>query len=531
MAQQVPNASLGFRPEKVFDLGEFDDVSIYSGSLSVALPLGPSYPRDAGRSLQLSLNYISSAWTYRVDFTHWEDCIYPPEEQCRPVESQPKAYARGGLGWMVSLGELLAPNNLNVWNPVPGFVYVSSDGAEHTFFNTLREADPEDPGDSGSTQLTRYTRDGSFLRLRQVTANVDYRVDLPNGDQHLFHNYGTTAGPDYRLSTITDPFGNTVTLTYGADHLEISDGYRTHRIEYEATGLPRQPRVISKVRIACFQCAAGTYGDYVFNYATANVDPPPGNSFLYWPGPRTVRILTSITRPDGLSIGFQYSSSLQGLLTRADLPTGGALEWQWGAIDFPAFRKNRQVDVEPGDEDVYQTAYGVSARRHRNASNAIVGEWTYARQHDGTFNQPAEKFQVTVVTPLKDKSEHYFSVYPVIWTTGSPPPQWGTKAAEFGLPFTRATPDAVVGDSVQRYLSSEHFDCNASGEECVKKRSVFVAYELDDALQGQSPFGALFNKNRRVLSERTVYHDDGDRWTLRTHQVSLLRLNSPRVRS
>src|SRR5690606_3945195 len=160
-------------------------------------------------------------------------------------------------------------------------VYVSSDGAEHTFFNTLRASDAEDAGDNGSTQLTRYTRDGSFLRFRQVTANVDYRIDFPNGDQHLFHNYGTVGSPDYRLSTITDPFGNVMTLTYGTDYVQINDGYRSHRIEYEATGLPHQPRLISRVRTACFQCGSNTFGDYVFNYATTNVDPPPGNSFLH----------------------------------------------------------------------------------------------------------------------------------------------------------------------------------------------------------------------------------------------------------
>lgn len=61
-----------------------------------------------------------------------------------------------------------------------------------------------------------------------------------------------------------------------------------------------------------------------------------------------------------------------------------------------------------------------------------------------------------------------------------------------------------------RYLSTQVEDCDAAGNNCVLERSTYVSYERDTLSEPGEP--GYVDANRRLLSSRIVYHDDGARY-------------------
>jgi RHS repeat-associated protein len=61
-AQRAITHEQGWNPDRVFETGDVDNINLFNGSLSVAIPLGPTYRTGAEFSYQLSLHYSSEAW-------------------------------------------------------------------------------------------------------------------------------------------------------------------------------------------------------------------------------------------------------------------------------------------------------------------------------------------------------------------------------------------------------------------------------------------------------------------------------------
>ncbi len=126
----------------------------------------------------------------------------------------------------------------------------------------------------------------------------------------------------------------------------------------------------------------------------------------------------------------------------------------------------------------------------------------YARKSRRDAGAPSNKTdwrRTEVISPAADRSIYSFSA----WPNWAPSPN-GFTYREYGLPFTRAEADATG----TRFLSAVHQDCDAAGKNCVSQRSHYVAYEYDGPPCNFSTLCA--DTNRRVKSERTVYHDDAD---------------------
>jgi len=84
-----PNHPLGFDPERAYQEGAegIDNVDLYSGSLSVTIPIGP-----------FTLTNNSNIWHYRTG-TKGEIIARPDWENT------------GGIGWRLGWGELYSPTH------------------------------------------------------------------------------------------------------------------------------------------------------------------------------------------------------------------------------------------------------------------------------------------------------------------------------------------------------------------------------------------------------------------------------------
>ena len=49
-AEVHPNTAPGFPGEQSFHVGEIDNVNLFNGALTLAIPLGPTYPVNGGYS-------------------------------------------------------------------------------------------------------------------------------------------------------------------------------------------------------------------------------------------------------------------------------------------------------------------------------------------------------------------------------------------------------------------------------------------------------------------------------------------------
>ena len=253
-AQQTPNAGPGFRAEGVYDFGGIDNVSLFNGALSLNIPLGLEYPAGGGFSYLLRLQYHSTPWD---SFVYSSPCPTPSE--C-PVEFRPKGTHDAGLGWRLALPRLIPPGG---WNQTTAWIYVSADGGEHTFYNTLHASDADDVGDSGFDQLVRYSRDGSYLRFKRPSlSSSTITIELPGGRVHTF----VKSGDDWLLTRMGDRFGNGVGISRGFDGdgntvWTLDDDFREQKITFEDPGpsFPHQPELISKVELAAFDDTTATY--------------------------------------------------------------------------------------------------------------------------------------------------------------------------------------------------------------------------------------------------------------------------------
>src|SRR2546423_1564512 len=83
-----------------------------------------------------------------------------PEPPCHAVATT-NAMNNAGFGWTVSLGSLKPGlGEGDPINPTSRFMYVAPDGSQHYFYQSLH-------GTTGDG-ATQYTRDGSYLRLKEV---------------------------------------------------------------------------------------------------------------------------------------------------------------------------------------------------------------------------------------------------------------------------------------------------------------------------------------------------------------------------
>ena len=375
------------------------------------------------------------------------------------MEAWPHEGFTAGLGWNVSLGRVLPPvsehNDSNNW------IYVSPDGANHSFYATLHDGDPAD--------AALYTRDSSYIRMK--VAGTNRIVEFGDGTRHTFEE--DPSGDFYRPTALTNRFGDVVTISFTADSWTISDPHgRTQTVtftELDATD-DWEPKVVSEIRLESFD---GGDAVYTFSYTSVElVQACPHNADDI--DPLNVPLLSEVTLPDGSKYSMpDYvvpSTSLlcatqPGRIEALELPTGGRIQWTYQSYQFP--RPMGPFSPPPGATKALETSIGVATRTFVNADGTVHGTWQYETsltpnpdaQGPG-FPQPNELVN-TVIDPFGNKTVHYFTVD---MEGGDYTGDWSVY--DYGLPFTR-DPDTIFpgqspGPEDDLFLSTRTLDANDS---------------------------------------------------------------------
>jgi RHS repeat-associated protein len=484
-AETDPNLQRGFAPEKVYAFGEVDSVNLFNGNLVVNLPIGGSHSINGGLSYGLVLSYNSNVWDFESACHSIDGQI-----QCYPA-AFPNKESNAGLGWSLSLGKLLPANTggFDHWR------YIGEDGGEHAFYGSLHIGET-------STASVFYTRDGSYLRLRQVTT-LHYELDFPDGTIKKFIRTSTSS--PFRMAEIRDPFGNKLTVTLGQNQWILSDGHRSHTINFATR--PNGTTVVSSVVLAAFGGGPATYelaySDETISRSCLDEDP---HLLGGTPVTADVSLLRSLKLPDQSTFAFDvYNTTcfegstevknLPGTLKLMALPTLGELEWTYQTYSFP---DRGQSGGQGGPNISIRHVTGVATKKVFNASGTCetkggVGcQWNYTPA--GGVTGPGGPRTTTVRKPSGHESVHHFNQSIALDTiTGN---GW-----QYGLPIHLTTTDGGG-----RFLSQEIYDGFVSGG--VKKRSIYLRYEHDRLPTSTSNPALWYNTNRRVASEKTVYHDD-----------------------
>jgi len=448
-ADTFPSQERGFQAEKAFQIGDFDSINGFNGGLILTLPIAGSYNVGGSLSYGLTLIYNSNVWDFEATASGLK-------------RAMPVRRASAGLGWRLSLGELLDkadPENDNgVWT------YIGGDGAEHTFYDKLHEGEPVTSG-------VFYTRDNSYLRLRFVGAQRF--VDFPGGTMYTF----TEKEPlDWNLTRMEDRFGNWANVTY--THDQDSGQLKWWKIQ----DLHGRTQTVNFIPASWYGVAVGSVvltgfngqsATYTFNYTPVTIpfpcpDDDPETMLV------TVPLLTEVKLPDGSALSMPTSDyhldqsvncRLPGVLKAITTRLLGRTEWGYGGYVFP---------IEPQEKTWRSSSQGVTSRTLKNSAGVIQGTWTYTpalNPPPGPFTVPREAIR-TIKTPLGDKTESFFSV--------ALDESEGWTQLEYGLPLSR-----FESDGAGRFLSTRAWDCDGFGANCVLKRSTYVTYERDTAFIGR----------------------------------------------
>lgn len=425
-AQEHPNIAVGLSPEATYDSSGIDNVSLFSGALSIGpIPLGPRYPVSSTLSYGLNAVYNANIWRY--------------VERENGVEAMPSRKWNLGAGWLVTLGELLHPDY--VYNETDDWLYVDPSGGTHKFYQNLHAHDgngnPEDDDDLD----VFYTRDNSFVRMSKINDSSDWRlIETPDGLMRTFVKRGDPHR--FRLEQIDDRFdGNWVKIRYSEtgqlpappntwdEQIRITDSQgRTHwiyMIDRPWTGLT--------IDTIDFEGHNGgrlvwTFHHWVQNRNRSCKDTVPNNSQSI-----AMPLLIRINRPDGSKYemldGAGQPAYLNGcpdgmldrpgMISRITLPTGGSIRYDYQRYDFPG-------GGHP--PEFYLSATGVKTRKTYDRDGSLIGTTQYFTKK--VVSGEVREMETKVVYPSGACSRHFFEA--------KPDPHPGTGVGwDYGLPYTR----------------------------------------------------------------------------------------------
>jgi hypothetical protein len=458
-ADENPNVAKGFNAATTYDFTNVEAVNLFNGSITLTLPLGPTYTVGDRLSYSFGLSYTGNNWNIGENI--WES---PDPNDSNNLIQRTSYYfdvynvfsedgPDAGLGWQLMLGKLRGDRT-----------YIAPDGATHHFETTLHWSDPSVPD---TNTKVFYTGDSTYLRLRQLysspTTYIGAEIDFPDGSIHKFDNKGRlvemrdglpVAGGDYpnwvrfartenstaKWLTVTDSLGRSHTLTFRKmTAVDVPDDddepYSSPEGELGNTEDPDHYFVLVSVDSDGFAGLIDTYSLYALTYVDDDDDP---STFAASPISRKyarsmpdcqvpkvahVPLLAGITPPDGLPYAFTYdrgdmvafsdpelepgdnvttacnrTRSYSGNVTSLTLPTGGSIEWDYGPWRFP---NDPPVDgCHKGEgpcSRASDASVGVVTRRSRAAGspNDVVTKRTYSQL---SLSESALKYHTQITT-------------------------------------------------------------------------------------------------------------------------------------
>lgn len=475
LAQQDPvNRARGLSANAAYQIGDIDAVNLYNGNLTLALPLGGSYPVGGPLSYGLVLHYNSGIW----ELVDEPACMNSPPA----VEADPEIFHNAGLGWRLSLGELYPPND-PPWNDSPAtWLYVAPDGSKHTFFPTLHNFETVDP-------TVFYTRDGTYLRLK-LLASGEKTLEFPDGTIHTFQADNRLRQMAALFKDGQGAYTDVVNVTYSANEWDLTDSQgRVQRIVFR-TAAPGAGQV-DHVSLTAFG-GAGATATYQLNYADTPITRYRLDSYNCDSDQVTVPLLSSVTLPDGSAYSMAYSADnafvggfykVPGTLVSLALPTFGRFDYVYQTYTFRHPASGTPMFW-------LSTAEGVRTKTVTDVSGALLGTWTY--EQAARAGSSIDEQRMLVTSPLGHQTYHYFDSFGGNWTEG--------------LPFT---PDLVDATGTRNLSTEAYRGAAASGQ---LLRSTYLRF-TDDSVSavnhaGETAYGSF---NGRVESERAVFWDDGGR--------------------
>ncbi|HJQ39378.1 MAG TPA: hypothetical protein VKB93_19730 [Thermoanaerobaculia bacterium] len=514
-----------------------DNVNLFNGTMNLNVPIGQTYYVGGTLSYSFMASYATNPWQTGYNETDYGD-IELPDDPIPPMLFNtyqfPAKPANAGLGWTVTLGQLLTV----IEGELPMGTYLAPDGGHHDIAHPMHGLGVLTGDAIGSS-------DGTYIRRRVESNQV--KLDFPDGNVHTFDAQG-------RLIGMSDQFGNTVTVTYSREasphpeggertvqKIEDSTG-RVHYIywrrgwnyyedRWEAVLEPKYRiphEVVDKIVLAAFTPAnsANQTAEYKFNYdASYQVvdETAPANPALTTSRPCANRhdghtppyvyvpILTSIDMPEGVRYAFTTDrgdhltcrpvldpnasgsmGSITGHITRLTLPTGSTIEWEYQVYGFPAM----SLDGKGSLSAAVSLNPGVRSRVVKSGGQ-VLGRTEYFRSRLGDASSYTWDDHYRIVKNydkddvLLNATAHYFSACRHL--QGCP----GRYQGEYGLPFSRQKGTAGGG-----FVSTELLAPDDFGNLAVK-RTTYLRYENDASVTD----GASSRVNSRPAYERTVYED------------------------
>ncbi|HWW62517.1 MAG TPA: hypothetical protein VN181_14185 [Thermoanaerobaculia bacterium] len=227
--------------------------------------------------------------------------------------------------------------------------------------------------------------------------------------------------------------------------------------------------------------------------------------------------------------GRQARYGFSGNLTSLTLPTLGKISWKYVQYKYPASSINSCTGAtgvpSPCGGSATVHAVGVKERIETDAAGRFLSKRVYTSElfAAGPIKTASHTLLTTIDTytgmavadpehQIPENPGTVFSKQLSFYSAGAVDnTTTGTKAGEYGVPFTRratnptdtrgiTNPDPL---NANRFLSTAIADGNGTIQ-----RVTYVGYDADDA-----NMTARDQSNRRVRSERTVYLDDGSKYT------------------
>jgi len=545
LAQQFPTMQRGLSMNKEYSLGDIDAINSFNGNLSLSIPIGFDYPVNGAFKYKLTLHYNSKVWDY-------EQRNYTGSDYTSVV---PNRDSNAGMGWLLDFGRLASPHDSS--NPLPDdqWSYLSPDGNRHSMTGYGPHPGSQPTALSGNVTQATYSSEGDYLRMLNKSDGTE-ELDTPDGIKRTFD---PSTG---NLTTMSDPFGNMVTLTKyystsatpcpssDASAWAITDNSehpRTHYVCFANSPFPYTESAYDNqwVERVILAAPGGQQAIYRFSYTFMDVTRGCDGNYPYDPASYVnLPMLTGLVLPDGSTYAFDYNRTPvngceQGTLKSVTLPTQATISYVY---------REYMVPVDPCPPNTitsrvprtFSDVVGVGQKTISGPNipaNTMVWTWTSSMNNSTYFTQctaqagpyevivypsaPSDQMVVTVTDPDHNVTEHYYSVWPgaetryrrnadgtyTYITSGYPlPSENGALINEYGLPFTRLIPSGTRFLSTRRYKPSDY----AAG---TPTRSEFVHYEYDDK---SSCFqllwkmtSACLNANQRPNSREIVYHEDG----------------------
>jgi len=224
-AQQFPSQARGLSANVTYQGGQVGRVNLFNGGLTIPLALGQRYSVGPALSYGITLVNTSNVWDCELQTcatTSGTERYYLPDVD-------PKTNA--GAGWRIQLGKLIPPGG-----PGGRWHLLGSDGSESGFYPELH------PGHGGQNEVF-FSNNGTYRRLRLSNTECQAVAGTPaacrllesaGGTVQEFHDFGTAAESDWRLTRIRDRFANFVDVTYSTGGNFGAGDIRSATVDYNS---------------------------------------------------------------------------------------------------------------------------------------------------------------------------------------------------------------------------------------------------------------------------------------------------------